>query len=94
MATTQTCPTCHGSGQQVTASCNKCHGDGRVYGEDTINIDIPAGVNDGIELSMNGKGNAGEKGGPNGDLLISIEEVKDNDLKREGNHILYDLYIP
>ena len=93
MATTQTCPTCHGSGQQVTASCNKCHGDGRVYGEDTINIDIPAGVNDGIELSMNGKGNAGEKGGPNGDLLISIEEVKDNDLKREGNHILYDLYI-
>jgi molecular chaperone DnaJ len=93
MATTQTCPTCHGSGQQVTANCNKCHGEGRVYGEDTINIDIPAGVNDGIELSMNGKGNAGEKGGPNGDLLISIEEVKDNDLKREGNHVLYDLYI-
>jgi molecular chaperone DnaJ len=50
MATTQTCPTCHGSGQQVTASCHKCHGDGRVYGEDTINIDIPAGVNDGIEF--------------------------------------------
>lgn len=93
MATTQTCPTCHGSGQQVTANCTKCHGDGRVYGEDTINIDIPAGVHDGVELSMNGKGNAGEKGGPNGDLLISIEEVKDNDLKREGNHVLYDLYI-
>ncbi len=93
MATTQTCPTCHGSGQQITAACNKCHGDGRVYGEDTINIDIPAGVHEGIELSMNGKGNAGEKGGPNGDLLISVEEVKDTDLKREGNHVLYDLYI-
>jgi len=93
MATTQTCPTCHGSGQQITATCNKCHGDGRVYGEDTINIDIPAGVHEGIELSMNGKGNAGEKGGPNGDLLISVEEVKDTDLKREGNHVLYDLYI-
>lgn len=93
MATTQTCPTCHGSGQQITASCTKCHGDGRVYGEDTITIDIPAGVHEGIELSMNGKGNAGEKGGPNGDLLISVEEQKDADLKREGNHVLYDLYI-
>ncbi len=93
MATTQTCPTCHGSGQQVTANCVKCHGEGRVYSEDTINIDIPAGVHEGIELSMNGKGNAGEKGGPNGDLLISIEEIKEGDLKREGNHILYELYI-
>ena len=93
MATTQTCHTCHGSGQQVTANCTKCHGAGRMYAEDTINIDIPAGVHDGIELSMNGKGNAGEKGGPNGDLLISIEEIKDAELKREGNHVLYNLYI-
>ncbi len=93
MATTQTCHTCHGSGQQVTANCTKCHGAGRAYAEDTINIDIPAGVHEGIELSMNGKGNAGEKGGPNGDLLISIEELKDSELKREGNHVLYNLYI-
>lgn len=93
MATTQTCHTCHGSGQQVTANCPKCHGEGRMYGEDTITLDIPAGVHEGVELSMNGKGNSGEKGGPAGDLLISVEEVKDNDLKREGNHVLYDLYI-
>lgn len=93
MATTQTCHTCHGSGQQVTANCTKCHGDGRVYSEDTITLDIPAGVHEGVELSMNGKGNAGEKGGPAGDLLISIEEIKDGELKREGNHVLYDLYI-
>ena len=93
MATTATCPTCHGSGQQITANCTKCHGEGKVYGEETISIDIPAGVTEGIELSMSGKGNAGEKGGPAGDLLISIEEVKEQDLRREGNHIVYDLYI-
>jgi molecular chaperone DnaJ len=93
MQTTQTCPTCNGSGQQITANCGKCHGEGRMYGEDTITIDIPAGVNDGIELSMNGRGNAGEQGGPNGDLLISIEEIPHSDLKREGQHVLYNLYL-
>jgi len=93
MATTQTCHTCHGSGQQTTANCTKCHGEGRMYGEDTITLDIPAGVHEGIELSMSGKGNIGEKGGPAGDLLISVEETKDADLRREGNHVLYDLYI-
>jgi molecular chaperone DnaJ len=93
MQTTQTCPTCGGSGQQIKQNCSKCHGDGRIYGEDTISLDIPAGVTDGIELSMSGKGNAGEKGGPNGDLLISIEEVPHPDLKREGQHVLYNLYL-
>lgn len=93
MQTTQTCPTCHGSGQTVTANCSKCHGEGKMYGEDTITIDIPAGVTDGIELSMNGKGNAGDKGGPAGDLLISIEEVAHEELRREGNHVLHTLYI-
>ncbi|MFN0274395.1 MAG: DnaJ C-terminal domain-containing protein, partial [Chitinophagales bacterium] len=93
MQTTTTCPTCHGSGQQITANCSKCHGEGKMYAEDTITIDIPAGVNDGIELSMNGKGNAGDRNGPPGDLLISIEETPDEFLKREGQHILYNLYI-
>ena len=93
MATTTTCPTCHGSGQQITSNCPKCHGEGKMYGEETINIPIPAGVTEGMELSMNGKGNAGEKGGPPGDLLVYIEEVKDSELKREGNHVVYDLYI-
>jgi molecular chaperone DnaJ len=93
MQTTQTCPTCNGAGQTITAKCAKCHGDGRVYGEDTITLDIPAGVTDGVELSMNGRGNAGEQGGPNGDLLISIEEIQHADLKREGQHVLYNLYL-
>lgn len=93
MQTTQTCPTCHGTGQTITANCVKCHGDGKIYGEDTITLEIPAGVTDGIELSMSGKGNAGDKGGPSGDLLISIEEVPHPELKREGNHVLHNLYI-
>lgn len=93
MSTTTTCPVCHGSGQQVTANCPKCHGEGRIYGEDTVDFDIPAGVTEGIELSMNGKGNAGEKGGPAGDLLISVEEVPHEELRREGNHVVYNLFI-
>ncbi|HAE36153.1 MAG: molecular chaperone DnaJ [Chitinophagales bacterium] len=93
MQTTQTCPTCNGSGQTIIANCGKCHGEGRVYGEDTITLDIPAGVTDGVELSMSGRGNAGEQGGPNGDLLISVEEIPHSDLKREGQHVLYNLYL-
>ena len=67
MQTTTTCPTCNGSGQEVTAKCGKCQGDGRVYGEEMIEIEIPAGVEEGMQLSMRGKGNKGLKGGPPGD---------------------------
>lgn len=93
MQTSQTCPTCHGQGQSITAKCTGCGGDGRVYGEEKITIDIPAGVTEGLQLSMSGKGNAGEQGGPAGDLLITIEEVSHPDLIREGNNLVYDLYL-
>lgn len=93
MQTQTTCPTCHGEGSVVTAKCSACHGEGRVYGEETVTVDIPAGVSNDMHLSMNGKGNAGERGGPPGDLVILIEETKDKDLRRDGNNVLYDLYI-
>ena len=93
MQTTSVCPTCNGSGQQVTASCPKCKGDGRVQGEETIEIEIPAGVEHGMQLSMRGKGNAGLKGGPAGDLLISIEEKSHQDLNRDGQNVIYDLFV-
>lgn len=93
MATTTTCPQCHGEGQTITAKCPACHGEGRVYGEETINVDIPAGVSEGMQLSMNGKGNAGEHGGMAGDLIINIEEEEHPELKREGINVLYDLHI-
>jgi len=93
MQTTATCPTCHGSGQQITAKCNACHGEGSVRGEETININIPAGVSDGMQLSMAGKGNAAPNGGVPGDLIILIEELPHETLKREGNNIVYDLHV-
>lgn len=93
MQTTAACPACQGSGQTVTAKCGTCKGEGRQQGEETIELDIPAGVEDGMQLSMRGKGNAGAKGGPNGDLLITIEEEAHETLHREGSNIIYDLYI-
>ena len=94
MQTTSTCPHCHGEGQMITARCTKCSGEGKLYGEETIDIDIPAGVSEGMQLSMGGKGNAGERGGPAGDLIIQIEEIPDPDLSRVNNHdVLYNLHL-
>jgi molecular chaperone DnaJ len=93
MQTVTTCPTCNGEGTQITAKCGSCKGEGRVYGEETLNLDIPAGVHDGMQLSMGGAGNAGERGGPSGDLLIVIEEEKHPQLKRVENDVVYQLYL-
>ena len=93
MQTTATCPTCHGSGQQITAKCGSCHGNGTVRGEETISINIPAGVSEGMQLSMAGKGNAAPNGGIPGDLIILIEEIPHENLKREGNNVVYDLHV-
>jgi len=93
MQTTTTCPTCSGAGTLIKANCGSCKGEGRVYGEETIEIPIPAGVEEGMQLSMRGKGNAGRRGGPAGDLLISIEEKKHAELQRDGMNLVYDLYL-
>ena len=93
MQTVNTCPTCNGEGNTVTAKCTPCKGEGRVYGDETISIDIPAGVQDGMQLSMSGKGNAGERGGSPGDLIIMIEEESHESLHRDGLNVAYDLYI-
>lgn len=93
MQTTATCPTCQGNGQQITAKCGACHGEGTVRGEETITINIPAGVSEGMQLSMAGKGNAAPNGGVPGDLIILIEELTHDTLKREGNNIVYDLHV-
>jgi len=93
MQTVTTCPTCNGEGTTVTAKCGTCKGEGRVYGEETISIDIPAGVQEGMQLSMSGKGNAGERGGMPGDLIIQIEEEQHAELHRDGLNVAYDLHI-
>lgn len=93
MQTVTTCPTCNGEGTTVTAKCGNCKGEGRVYGEETVTIDIPAGVQEGMQLSVNGKGNAGERGGMAGDLIILIEEEAHKELHRDGLNVAYDLYL-
>ena len=93
MQTTTVCPTCSGAGKQITDACTKCKGDGRMMGAETIEIEIPGGVEDGMQLSMRGRGNAGLKGGPAGDLLINIEEKQHPHLKRDGKNLIYDLYL-
>jgi len=93
MQTVSTCSTCNGEGTSITAKCGSCKGEGRVYGEETISIDIPAGVQEGMQLSMSGKGNAGERGGAPGDLIIQIEEESHEELHRDGLNVAYDLYI-
>lgn len=93
MQTVTACPQCHGEGMSVTANCANCKGSGRVYGEETISLDIPAGVQEGMQMSMSGKGNAGERNGPPGDLLILIEEEKHPELVRDGMDVQYVLPI-
>lgn len=93
MQTVATCPTCNGDGTQILNKCGSCKGEGRIYGEDTISIDIPAGVQEGMQLSVNGRGNVGERNGPSGDLLVVIEEEKHAELMREGLNVLYELHL-
>src|SRR5690606_12150455 len=93
MQTTSTCPTCNGEGVEISAKCTVCHGDGLVRGEETISINIPAGVSEGMQLSMSGKGNAAPRGGIPGDLIILIEEIPHETLKRDGTNVIYDLYV-
>lgn len=93
MQTVGTCPTCNGEGSTITSKCTSCKGEGRVYTEETINIDIPAGVQDGMQLSLSGKGNAGERGGSPGDLIVLVEEEQHPELQRDNLNVIYDMHI-
>jgi len=93
MQTTVVCPKCNGSGKSIAAVCGTCRGDGRTMDEELIEIEIPAGVQEGMQLSMRGKGNAGQAGGPAGDLLINIEEKQHEQFSRDGNNVIYDLFL-
>ncbi len=93
MQTVTTCPTCNDEGSTVTAKCGSCKGEGRVYGEETVSIDIPAGVQEGMQMNVSGRGNAGERGGSPGDLIVLIEEEAHKELHRDGLNVAYDLHI-
>lgn len=93
MQTVTTCPGCSGEGTTITAKCTACKGEGRVYGEETVTIDIPPGVQEGMQLNISGRGNAGERGGMPGDLIILIEEEQHKELLRDGLNVIYELHI-
>lgn len=93
MQSTSTCPSCHGQGKTITHKCEVCYGEGIIPKEETISFNIPAGVGEGMQLKISGKGNAARRGGINGDLLIMVSEEKHPDLIRDGSDLLYNLYL-
>lgn len=92
MQTTSTCPTCEGEGKIINEKCTFCNGEGVLMSEEVISINIPAGVAEGMQLSLSGKGNAARRGGVNGDLIVLIEE-EHPELVRDGNDLLYNVFI-
>ena len=92
MQTTSTCPTCEGEGKIINEKCTFCNGEGVLMSEEVISINIPAGVGEGMQLSLSGKGNAARRGGVNGDLIVLIEE-EHPELVRDGNDLLYNVFI-
>lgn len=93
MQSSSPCPTCNGQGKIIKEKCTYCNGEGLEKKEEVVTINIPAGVYDGMTLSMRGMGNAARQGGINGDLLIVIEEEKDPDLQRDENDLIYNLML-
>lgn len=93
MQSTATCPQCHGEGKIITEKCTYCNGEGVQRKENTVSFNIPAGVSDGMVLTIKGKGNAAVHGGVNGDLLVVIEEVPNPELIRDGNDVIYNLML-
>lgn len=93
MQTAAECPTCNGDGKIVKNKCSHCNGEGIVREEEVITINIPAGVMEGMQLSVSGRGNAARRGGVNGDLLVLIEEESHPELIRDENDLIYNLLL-
>ncbi len=93
MQTSSVCPSCGGDGKTITKKCTACYGEGIVQKEEVIKINIPAGVAKGMQMTVGGKGNAPRRGGVNGDLLVVFDEEEHTDLIREGNDLIYNLFI-
>ena len=93
MQTATACPNCGGTGKIIKNKCTHCNGEGIVKGEEIIDIDIPAGVAEGMQLNLRGKGGAGPHNGVSGDLLVLIEEEPHPDFERDGSNLIYSLFI-
>ena len=93
MQSQTTCPTCHGEGKVIKNKCTHCHGDGVVKGEEVVEINIPAGVAEGMVVNVPGKGNAGKHNGISGDIQVFIAEEENDTFIRDGNDLIYNLLL-
>jgi molecular chaperone DnaJ len=93
MQTQSVCPQCNGEGKIIKNKCEHCEGEGIVYGEEVVEVKIPAGVAEGMQLTVNGKGNAGKHNGVPGDLLVVVEEEAHPDLIRDEEDLIYNLLL-
>jgi molecular chaperone DnaJ len=93
MQTTSECSVCGGEGKIIKEKCDTCYGEGIIKGEELIELKIPAGVSEGVQLSVSGKGNAARRGGVSGDLLVAIQEIEHPDFQRDDNDLIYNLHI-
>ena len=93
MQTQSVCPQCNGEGKIIKNKCKHCEGEGIVYGEEVVEVKIPAGVAEGMQLTVNGKGNAGKHNGVPGDLLVVVEEEAHPDLIRDEEDLIYNLLL-
>lgn len=93
MQTSSTCPTCNGEGKTISEKCKACNGEGVIRDKEIVKINIPAGVGKGMQMTVSGKGNAARRGGINGDLIVVIDEEKHPYLTRDGNDLMYSLYV-
>ena len=93
MVSTQTCPTCSGSGRSIEVLCENCQGSGRVAELATHSIRIPAGIEDGMRIRVAGAGNIGERGAPSGDLYIRVRVGEDPELIRDGDDLIHRMRI-
>ena len=89
----QTCPQCQGSGENINKKCKKCRGDGKTQSDESISVKIPRGVDDGTRIRLSGKGEAGAKGGGNGDLYLFISVQNHNLFKRSEENLFFELPI-
>ncbi len=93
MQTQTVCPTCGGSGRTIKDKCSKCGGEGTERGQEIVEVKIPAGIAEGMAVTVRGKGNAARRGGVSGDLIVVIEEEHNPELIRDGNDLIHNMNI-
>jgi molecular chaperone DnaJ len=87
------CPKCHGQGTIIDSPCKRCHGDGRIQASKRLEVTIPAGVDEDIQVRVTGEGEAGPRGGPAGDLFLAFRVAADENLVRRGQDLIYELPV-